>query len=83
VKAKAVYDKSKTNKEITKCTPSSRKLIPENMEPFLISIYNDTMEEIVNEYPFNIALPPDNRDYLKRYGELEKRGLTRTRKDVQ
>jgi hypothetical protein len=33
--------------------------------------------------PFNIALPPDNRDYLKRYRELERRGLTGTRKDKQ
>jgi hypothetical protein len=33
--------------------------------------------------PFNIALPPNNKDYTKRQNELKKKGLTRTRKDMQ
>jgi hypothetical protein len=31
---KAVYDKSKINKEITSYIPSFRKIIPEDMNPF-------------------------------------------------
>jgi hypothetical protein len=50
VKAKAIYDRSKTNKEVTEYTPSFRKIIPENMNSYLLSIYTDTMDAIVNEY---------------------------------
>jgi hypothetical protein len=36
VKTKTVYNKSKTNKEITSYTPSFRKKIPDNVNPVLL-----------------------------------------------
>jgi hypothetical protein len=50
VKIKAIYDKSKTNKEVTNYTPSFRRIIPDEMNLSLRSIYIDTMKEIVDEY---------------------------------
>jgi hypothetical protein len=50
VKAKAIYDRSKTNNEVTEYTPSFRKIISDDMNPCLLNIYTNTMEAIVNEY---------------------------------
>jgi hypothetical protein len=50
VKTKTVYDKCKTNKEVTNYTPSFRKIIPDDMNSYLLDIYMETMKEIVNEY---------------------------------
>jgi hypothetical protein len=50
VKTKAVYDRNKTNKEITNYTPSFRRIIPDDVNPILLNIYMEIMEEIVNEY---------------------------------
>jgi hypothetical protein len=50
VKTKTIFDKSKTNKEITKYSPSFRKIRPDNMNPVTLNIYTDIMEDIVKEY---------------------------------
>jgi hypothetical protein len=50
VKTKAVYEKSKTNKEVTNYTASFRRIVPDDMNSYLLDIYMETMEAIVNEY---------------------------------
>jgi hypothetical protein len=50
VKTNAVYDKSKTNKEVINYTPSFRKIIPDDTNPILLDIYMEIMKEIVDEY---------------------------------
>jgi hypothetical protein len=49
VKTKTIYDKSKTNKEVINYTPSFRRIIQDDINPYLLDIYNKTMKEIVNE----------------------------------
>jgi hypothetical protein len=67
VKTRAIYDRNKTNKEVTEYTPSFRKIIPDNMNPVLLNIYTDTMEEIVNEY----------KEKRKKEAAIKKRGKER------